>query len=660
MLLTSAEAISFYLLLDSLSLYAKERFHIPDFPGDVYDPDNPLFGSEFRCRVGEILWSDPQVIDDFARENPFDLPSVLLNEALGWKVARNEFYIYRGYEDGFAIFEGGPGAFAVTGLAQEISSMITQAPCMVSVTLLPYDNKIVYDTQIAEYSVALSDNVLNMMAHEVSGEVVSCAADFIAVMKEYNERAAQKEMEELWDDITYANERAHGKEQLAVGFHRGCLAGLSEEERNNAIESHIESLEKRDIGKLRLDTISERAYRKAPQDGLCAQLLCETKERLVELCDIFEVSNVRRLKKDEVVKIAAQALTSSVARAKENLTYCPEAYFNSLVRVYESKEDVCVTAEEVRSSSDNVIFPIPPYTALFLHKGVFTLRMSSEVRILLDKLDFDEIRATRQRVKDLVDFAGLAADLCGVIRLDEFLHAFEKRYGYEVQRIEAMEHLLMACMWGVELYTFWSYGFDSKDDSDEIFYLMSLALSDEYVGLESDFDDPDELDGVEEYRMSLARRHKTLPLVDFTRIPLEMDAYEWRLAQPGTLRMREYLDAHVPDGEDDFFFAENIIEGIMEIETEGSSMPRDIIEYLSECGVFPDDERAMQELLNHAMNMVNDLPIWENNGCSPREVMERDTGQKMFFNEDGSPMKVGRNDPCPCGSGKKYKKCCGQ
>jgi preprotein translocase subunit SecA len=23
------------------------------------------------------------------------------------------------------------------------------------------------------------------------------------------------------------------------------------------------------------------------------------------------------------------------------------------------------------------------------------------------------------------------------------------------------------------------------------------------------------------------------------------------------------------------------------------------------------------------------------------------------------PDKIGRNDPCPCGSGKKYKKCCG-
>jgi Protein of unknown function (DUF1186)/SEC-C motif len=36
------------------------------------------------------------------------------------------------------------------------------------------------------------------------------------------------------------------------------------------------------------------------------------------------------------------------------------------------------------------------------------------------------------------------------------------------------------------------------------------------------------------------------------------------------------------------------------------------------------------------------------------------------FDDDGpvepyrAPVKVGRNEPCPCGSGKKYKKCCGQ
>ena len=25
-----------------------------------------------------------------------------------------------------------------------------------------------------------------------------------------------------------------------------------------------------------------------------------------------------------------------------------------------------------------------------------------------------------------------------------------------------------------------------------------------------------------------------------------------------------------------------------------------------------------------------------------------------------SAVKIGRNDPCPCGSGKKYKNCCGR
>ena len=42
-------------------------------------------------------------------------------------------------------------------------------------------------------------------------------------------------------------------------------------------------------------------------------------------------------------------------------------------------------------------------------------------------------------------------------------------------------------------------------------------------------------------------------------------------------------------------------------------------------------------------------------------------GGRWYFMDGGSPRqtvvreepKIGRNDPCPCGSGKKYKKCCG-
>lgn len=34
--------------------------------------------------------------------------------------------------------------------------------------------------------------------------------------------------------------------------------------------------------------------------------------------------------------------------------------------------------------------------------------------------------------------------------------------------------------------------------------------------------------------------------------------------------------------------------------------------------------------------------------------------EKRWYYVDGSRPQVGRNDACPCGSGKKYKKCCGQ
>ena len=37
-----------------------------------------------------------------------------------------------------------------------------------------------------------------------------------------------------------------------------------------------------------------------------------------------------------------------------------------------------------------------------------------------------------------------------------------------------------------------------------------------------------------------------------------------------------------------------------------------------------------------------------------------ESGQVERKPRDESGKKIGRNDPCPCGSGKKYKKCCGK
>ena len=47
----------------------------------------------------------------------------------------------------------------------------------------------------------------------------------------------------------------------------------------------------------------------------------------------------------------------------------------------------------------------------------------------------------------------------------------------------------------------------------------------------------------------------------------------------------------------------------------------------------------------------------EGNGASGVPIGEAAGGQTQSHHE---ALKVGRNDPCPCGSGKKFKNCCGR
>ena len=47
------------------------------------------------------------------------------------------------------------------------------------------------------------------------------------------------------------------------------------------------------------------------------------------------------------------------------------------------------------------------------------------------------------------------------------------------------------------------------------------------------------------------------------------------------------------------------------------------------------------------------------------DIFDEETRKKLYKEQKKSgtvvkPHKIGRNDPCPCGSGKKYKYCCGK
>lgn len=71
-----------------------------------------------------------------------------------------------------------------------------------------------------------------------------------------------------------------------------------------------------------------------------------------------------------------------------------------------------------------------------------------------------------------------------------------------------------------------------------------------------------------------------------------------------------------------------------------------------------DKEKLYKNMVDAKAEWLYNLPMWD-------EIFDADTKHALYLEQKKSGTvvvgkKIGRNDPCPCGSGKKYKKCCGK
>ena len=63
-----------------------------------------------------------------------------------------------------------------------------------------------------------------------------------------------------------------------------------------------------------------------------------------------------------------------------------------------------------------------------------------------------------------------------------------------------------------------------------------------------------------------------------------------------------------------------------------------------------------KNMLKAKADWLYDLPEWDN---FYTEDERREITREFRQSQQVHHVKIGRNDPCPCGSGKKYKNCCG-
>ncbi|CUX48750.1 SEC-C metal-binding domain-containing protein [Clostridium sp. C105KSO13] len=86
--------------------------------------------------------------------------------------------------------------------------------------------------------------------------------------------------------------------------------------------------------------------------------------------------------------------------------------------------------------------------------------------------------------------------------------------------------------------------------------------------------------------------------------------------------------------------------------------PIETMEETTEVSLAFDKEKLYKNMVDAKADWLYELPQWN-------EIFDEETRKRLYREQKQSgtirkEKKIGRNDPCPCGSGKKYKKCCGR
>ncbi|MCC8059534.1 MAG: SEC-C domain-containing protein [Clostridiales bacterium] len=137
---------------------------------------------------------------------------------------------------------------------------------------------------------------------------------------------------------------------------------------------------------------------------------------------------------------------------------------------------------------------------------------------------------------------------------------------------------------------------------------------------------------------------------------VEKGIYEKILAEPsqvvrGTVKeLAEKYDTEV-------MTMVGFLDGINE-SLKGYENPIDTMEEDTEVKIEIDPEKLYYNMVAAKANWLYELPQWD-------AILTEERRKELYKEQKASGTirkgkKIFPNDPCPCGSGKKYKKCCGK
>ena len=136
---------------------------------------------------------------------------------------------------------------------------------------------------------------------------------------------------------------------------------------------------------------------------------------------------------------------------------------------------------------------------------------------------------------------------------------------------------------------------------------------------------------------------------------LEKGVYEQLLSNPDEVvegTVKELADKYNLDILEMAGFLDGINDSLV------TPNPIETMEEDTKVSLAFDKANLYKNMVAAKADWLYELPMWEN-------IFDEETRKALYLEEKKSGTvivgkKVGRNEPCPCGSGKKYKHCCGR
>jgi len=137
-------------------------------------------------------------------------------------------------------------------------------------------------------------------------------------------------------------------------------------------------------------------------------------------------------------------------------------------------------------------------------------------------------------------------------------------------------------------------------------------------------------------------------------LPLEQKFYE-KLLESKELKISGKLSELAKQNKMPVEYFCGLLDGIKEALNEPldiESLTKD-----SEVNVSTEFDKLYKKMVEYKAEHLYSLPQWKNI-FSEERLKELYLEQKRSATITRDSVKIGRNEPCPCGSGKKYKICC--